>query len=591
MSDIAFFHAGILGIGLYTAVVGGGLCLLLIAASRSGLLAAVLLGLLLRAVVMLLAQLLSHNGLFYVDDGGYVREGSLIAHEWLRGHFVNPSSYQYAGSLAFGYQLTVACITVLVGKSLIAVKLVNVLLGSAMVLLVGLLARRLFDGKGGPAAAWLMALIPTSIWWSAVALKEALVAFLAVGALLALTYLPKRRAAIALGLAFVVLAVTRSTAVVALAGMIVVLLGAAWRKRGSAVWPGALARPLGIIAAIGLAGVLAVSGGHPLNVLAQIGHTLSRMGLERHQGLGSVVAAVPKSLVSPYPWVFTKATLTWDRALYPGMWVWYALLPTAAFGAWRLRRSAIGLMLVLPVITLLTTNAFTAGFTFRQRSTVEPLLVLLVVAGADSCRRMAFRAAGAYAVLAPLVYAQSRSVSTAGLVTLAAVVMGLLARRLPASVTLRVSLSHGLATRLLDGVLAGSPPRPLAALRRGTVAFRAAAPPSTRQSATRLLGAVLAGSPPRPLAALRRGTVAFRAAAPPSTRQSAHSLGPAMQKPRPLAAVQRAAPALLPAHRHLNRHAAVLIRAARRLAPVEAAATASAEMWSSEDAGPYTLPQ
>ena len=100
-----------------------------------------------------------------------------------------------------------------------------------------------------------------------------------------------------------------------------------------------------------------------------------------------VVREVPKSLVAPYPWAFDKGAATWDRALYPGMWVWYVLFPTAVFGLWRWRRRPELWLLVATVAPYLAVNVLTSGFQFRQRSSVEPLFVLFVVAGLVSWRQ------------------------------------------------------------------------------------------------------------------------------------------------------------------------------------------------------------
>jgi hypothetical protein len=438
---LSILQAGPVGIALFASVVAAALHVLLRHAVRLHLLAPVIVALVARLVVMLVAQLASgHGGAFYLDDAGYSREAALIARQWLEGHVINPSSYQYAGSLAFGYQTMVACIFLLTGKSMVAAKLINVLLGTATVLLVGLLSGRLFGMSTMRRAAWLMALIPTSVWWSAVVLKESLVAFLVMGAMLAFVCWPRRAAVVTFTLAMGALIVTRSPAALAVTVTVLSALGVGVIQQRRAIDFRAVLTYLALACAALLVSLAAISAGHPVAVLRQIGYTLGRLGFEQHQGVAGVAVAIPKSLVSPYPWVFTQATRTWDRALYPGMWVWYAILPTAMLGLWRLRRRAEVLLFALPVGTLLTFNALTAGFTFRQRSTVEPFLLLLVVAGADSWRWVARRAAMGYLLVALLATVQSRSAATGGVIVLVAFALEFVARRLPSTLTLQVPL-------------------------------------------------------------------------------------------------------------------------------------------------------
>jgi hypothetical protein len=481
---LSIFQAGPVGIALFASVVAAALYALLRHAVRLHLLAPVIVALGVRIVVMLVAQLASgHGGTFYLDDAGYSREAALIAHQWFEGRVINPSSYQYAGSLAFGYQTMVACIFLLTGKSMVAGKLINVLLGTATVPLVGLLSGRLFGTSTMRRAAWLMALIPTSVWWSAVLLKESLVAFLVVGAMLAFMCWPRRRAVVTFALAIVALGATRSPAALAVAVTALSALGAgAIRQRRTVNFRAALTY-LALACGALLVGFAAISAGHPDAVVHQIAYSLGRVGLERHQGVGGVAVAIPKSLVSPYPWVFSRVTRTWDRALYPGMWVWYALLPTAMVGLWRLRRKAEVLLFALPVGTLLAFNAFTAGFTFRQRSTVEPFLLLLVVAGADSWRWVARRAAIGYLLVALLATVQSRSPVTGGVIALVALALELVARRLPSAATLQVQLPSNLLRDLVTRI--GMPaPRSAAAIIAGAVAAARALAPVPRLAAT-----------------------------------------------------------------------------------------------------------
>jgi hypothetical protein len=253
-----------------------------------------------------------------------------------------------------------------------------------------------------------------------------------------------------------------------------------------------------------LVGLAASSVGYSGSILHQIGHTLNHLGLEEHQGVAGVIVAIPKSLVSPYPWVFTRATHTWDRALYPGMWIWYALLPTAVMGLWRLRDRVELLLFALPVGTLLTVNALTAGFTFRQRSTVEPFLLLLVVAGADSWQRIARRAAVGYLLVALLATAQSHSLLTGGGIALVALVLALTAQQLPSAPLLTVALPSNLLGDLVIRIRKPTRRHTQAVLAHGLAAARAGAPQTAAVAGPHMSSLRLTTRAARWLAALRQ---------------------------------------------------------------------------------------
>ena len=262
-------------------------------------------------------------------------------------------------------------------------KLVNVLFGTATVLIIGLIAREVLGQGAHRRAAWLVALAPGVVWWSAPLLKEAFVTFLTAAAVLAALKLP--RAAGYLAALLVALALTRISLVVVLVVSLIVGLLLAARKADRVIrWRSAMLVALSASVAVAAFLVLA-SGGRPVGFIDAYRSTIDQM-IEIYQG--SNLAAVPadalKSLVTPIPWAFDEATRNWDRGLYPGMWFWYLAYPLAALGLWRLRRRPELALIALPIVLSLVLGALTSGFLFRQRAPIEPLILLLVCRGSPA---------------------------------------------------------------------------------------------------------------------------------------------------------------------------------------------------------------
>jgi hypothetical protein len=86
---------------------------------------------------------------------------------------------------------------------------------------------------------------------------------------------------------------------------------------------------------------------------------------------------------------------------------------------------------VATVVSALIANAVTTGFVFRQRSMVEPLVLLLALAGAASWRMTGGFAAAALAVVAVVAGIQSRAPVAPVVIAATAGAVFLATRRLP----------------------------------------------------------------------------------------------------------------------------------------------------------------
>ncbi len=426
----------IAGIAAYAAILT---CLGLMLCTRArdaGILRPVLVGAGARLAIVLVAHFVSialgQHGFFYLDDQGYLNLGRALAHAWAHGHFPDPTGVDYVKSSAIGYPLLVAFVVFLVGKHVLAVALLNVLLGAASVYLLGRIAEAWWGHEAGVRAAWLLALLPTAVWWSATALKDNFAMLLVLSALDGVARQRRAPSGVRVVVPLIVLTTVRVTDAIAVAvgigaARLVVVLRTRSRSRRSFV------RSAGMTGAVLLVALLIASAGHPFSLIHGWLHGLTTV--RTSYGVGGAAAVpgnVARSFIAPYPWVFTHVTFGWNLPLYPGSWWLIMLYPTALRGLWLLReRRDLFMLLVGTIALFMALNAYALGLFFRQRSSIEPLFLLLVVAGATSWVSVIRGGALALVLLAPFTLAQSKGLLVPGLVLLAAGAVWALAGRAP----------------------------------------------------------------------------------------------------------------------------------------------------------------
>lgn len=399
-----------------------------------GVLVPVVVGLALRLVVMLIAHAgsvsLGDHGILVLDDQTYLRGGTRLAEFWRQGATPDPARVEILGTYQFGYQIFLGVLFTLGTPSILLGKFVNVLLGAATILGVALLGGRLLGERAKLRAAWIAALAPSLIWWSAPLLKEVIATLLMVLGLLAVTYLPQARAVAGLAAILAFLLILRGPEALALmvgTGVGVALAGrkakGRWLSRPFVVLLGALAAGVVVVAAV-------VSHGQLHALYQQYDLVVNRMiGMYQGGNPARVPYDAVKSLLTPLPWVFDRGTENWDRALYPGVFLIMCALPLAALGAWRLRRKPEAWAMLAAAATALTINAFTSGYVFRQRSMIEPIVLLLALGGATSWRMAGQVASATLAALGAVAGIHTGSPLTAAVILAAAVALFLLSRR------------------------------------------------------------------------------------------------------------------------------------------------------------------
>ncbi|MEA2442782.1 MAG: hypothetical protein QOJ12_74, partial [Thermoleophilales bacterium] len=205
--------ATLLGWAVLAGAAGALLLVLLRGARDHGILAPVAVGLGVRLAVMLVAHggstSLGDGGFFYLDDQTYMRGATRLAHLWAQGSLPDPGRYDVVGTHLFGYQFLVAVLFGLGTTSVVLGKLANVLIGAVTVYLVARIAGRVLGEQAQVRGAWLAALAPSLVWWSAPLMKEAVVTMAIALGVFAATTLPRRLSAATFGVALAMLVLLR----------------------------------------------------------------------------------------------------------------------------------------------------------------------------------------------------------------------------------------------------------------------------------------------------------------------------------------------------------------------------------------------
>jgi 4-amino-4-deoxy-L-arabinose transferase-like glycosyltransferase len=414
-------------------LLAGLTALVLHVARGRGLLTPVAVGLALRLVAMVGVHLASvadgGSGFLFSDDRAFYDDAALLADRWREGRLASPIGV--ADSYQAGFQAITAAVFFLTGPSLIAGKLLSVATSAATVLLAGLVAGRVAGPGAARTTAWVVALMPTLVFWATGFLKEPVVGFIALGALLAITALSRPVAALVAIAATGALVSVRGLVGVALAVASVAGYGVALVRYRHELRIRRLLRPLAVVVVVGVVALFAVAGGDPSALVDGYANAADSM-FDEYQGASpaSIPVDVVRAAVSPRPWVFdeSEGAAGWYRALYPGMLFLYVLYPLAAVGAWRMRRRPAILLLLAFVVTVVAAHAAISGSGVRQRSSVEPLIALLAVCAAPSWQTVARAGAGVAALVAVAALVDTGSPAFAALLPAAAALWWLAAR-------------------------------------------------------------------------------------------------------------------------------------------------------------------
>jgi len=362
-----------------TLLIGGGILfcahLCLPSREREPLLVLTGLALLLRLTTLALVTYYrigpgNPSGFLFPDSFGYDQVGQALAEHWRRG--IPPRlEYQTAG-YTIGFHYFVGFIYRVVGHAPMVVRMLNVVLSTSLVPLTFLLGRRLANARAGLVAAALLALWPPLVLWSTQLLKDTVIVFLLLVAVLAWTSFAVRPR-----LATIALAILPALPLVFLRTYmflfwtigLAVGLGTAALGRKKPLLAALLAI---LVLAAGIIGALEYSALRFRNVDIWLGrvNAAGKGGQEGsvfesvdYRSLRDLLVFFPLGLVrfllTPIPW--KTGGIYFHEAL--GSVCRYALMPFAAFGfvaLWRTKR-----LMLSPVVVTLTLAAALYAAAFR----------------------------------------------------------------------------------------------------------------------------------------------------------------------------------------------------------------------------------
>lgn len=334
------------------------------------------------------------NKPIFPDAETYDQYGRTIALGIDRGMIAMSELVKATGSRSWGVHAFFGYIYYLFGADWLYAKLGLALVAASAPVAVYVLARRILSSRTAIRFAVIATLLfPTSFFWSAMGLKDAAVAALALDILaIQASVRDPWGMCIGLGAAAALLPVRPATAG-ALVLAIIFSRGARDGRRNRAL---RIAAGAVVLAAVVLPTGQRLAGGTLLfPSSAEVGFAIGNEGrIELSGGLPSQVfrAVQPihifRGLMSPRPWAIDEETASPYRWMYPGTAIWIILLPAAILGAVLATRRGLGasraLVLFAALYGLAYYVTFTDGFA-RQRTQVE-LIGLLFAALAFSDR-------------------------------------------------------------------------------------------------------------------------------------------------------------------------------------------------------------
>lgn len=347
---------------------------------------------------------LGRGGFALMDDRAYDKLGYTLARVW-QGVF--PGIRDSDEYLLVNYTYLVAIIYYLLGKSLLAAKMMNVAFGALLAIVGYALGREIFDLRAARITAVLTAFFPSLLAWSVINLKDIMVVLLTATAIFGLLRYARRHRwwALALALAaFLAIENLRQFVFFILAW----LLPIAFLFADRSAWRRKLLLLLPLVVGVVVISVVTNNEKLGLNYLRPkalteaewkrwLEESRAATGNEEFGGIkppkdaSNIVerslAALPRGvfyvLFGPTPW---QARSGLARAVIPEMLAWYALLAAALVGLARSwRRHWRDLLLPLAFsgawIVALALTEGNAGNIFRHRSMFMPFVFLTAAPG------------------------------------------------------------------------------------------------------------------------------------------------------------------------------------------------------------------
>ena len=371
---------------------------------------------LVRFCAILMLHAFSHDGLFLLDDRNYDEQGRYLAH-LLPALNTADLSYQL-GTKHVAYPVIVGVVYAIVGHSILSAKLLNAFFGALLSPVIYWLASEVNsdDPELPKRTAWLAALFPFDIAWSAFLLRDTILEVLFTFLLTATIAGLRRRSYLFIGVVALTLYVVnlfRFYAVFVWAGALI-LAGLAWAARRIASRN--QSKPWLYFLGLNAAGILLFS----LTFMWLVQQfEFARIFVLQIAGLGeggdttplqfalnldfvsSFARAVFAYIFGPFPWVFWGNDDPINYILYPGMYVIFALFPFFAAGFWRAIRALepVKVFLVATFVLHALIEVYVFQGAPRQRMMTDAIFLLCAAAAWPMRHRFSQKIRLTYAAL------------------------------------------------------------------------------------------------------------------------------------------------------------------------------------------------
>jgi 4-amino-4-deoxy-L-arabinose transferase-like glycosyltransferase len=302
----------------------------------------------------------------------------------------------------WGMVYLVAAVYAIVGRNMLAVQLMNAVLGAATAVIIYLCAHQVFKNvKVSRVAAFAVAFYPSLVLWSSQGLKDGPIVFLLALAIFCTLKLGEK-----LSLKYVAVLAFALLGLVALRFyvfyMICVAIGGAFALGMQQVSATSFARQFAVIVLLGLAmtyiGVIrsaSVQFGR-YGSMEQVQRTRSDLAGSAASGFGKdvdvsttegAISTIPLGvlylLFAPFPWQVTSLR---QSITVPEMVVWWASFPLLILGLWYAIRFRLRMISPILIFTVMLTLAYSVvqgnvGTAYRQRAQVLVFYFIFVAVG------------------------------------------------------------------------------------------------------------------------------------------------------------------------------------------------------------------
>lgn len=359
-------------------------------------------GLLIRVLLAVVTFVFRLQDFFGPDALTYDNQGHTLLLVW-QGRMHYEVAVQGMIGNFLGMPYLVAFVYALVGRNLLAVQLVNAVLGAATAPIIYHCTHHIFrNQRVARLTALLVAFFPSLVLWSSQGLKDGPIVFLLAVVMLATLKLGERLSA-----KYIVVLICALLGLLSLRFyifyMIVTAIGGAFLIGMRAFTAQTLMRQFAIVISIGLAltyfGVLRTAS----TQLESFG-SLERVQVSRtdlvqsaQSGFGKdvdvsttvgAISAIPSGLVyllfAPFPWQLTNLR---QSITLPEMLIWWSASPLLVLGLWYTLKYRLRPALPILLFTTMLTLAYSiyqgnVGAAYRQRSQLLIFYFMFVAVGA-----------------------------------------------------------------------------------------------------------------------------------------------------------------------------------------------------------------